>query len=155
MPRAGKLIDIKQNEEDGIRDEVGRIGSAARGAGQAAGEYVQKQADSEALVGLRSSQRQNRAARLTIQHARIGGRPTAFIQQPALRHRLPLVESYAHFSLGTYTGADVENNGMAVGWRSEAQRIGADTCFNASRWSDATAKTVAIDGGDKRHVLFG
>src|SRR5439155_7787775 len=128
---------------------------AALGAGKAAGEHVEQEADAEALVCLRAAERPDRAARLFVKHARVGRGPALRVEQPALGRRLSLVEADAHLALGTDAGADVENDGLAARGSTEAERVGADAAVDAAGRRHAAAEAVAVHRGDQGHALSG
>src|SRR5579884_1048435 len=70
---AGEGGGVEEQEEDAVGGARRHLRPAARRPGQAAGQHVHQQTKAEALVRLRTAQRQDGAARLAVQHAGVGG----------------------------------------------------------------------------------
>src|SRR5262249_43246324 len=105
------------------------------------------------LVRRGAAQGQDGAARLAVEHARVGGRPAFVVLQPAFRYMLALVEGDTHLAFGDNAGADVEDDWLAATRRSQAEWVGADAGLGPAGRSDAATETVIVDRRDEGHAL--
>src|SRR5262249_4617653 len=132
----------------------GIVGMTALPARECAREDIQQQPKAEALVAaLRPAQREDRAARLAIEHTGISGRPSLLVEEPAFRRRHALVEGDAHLPLPNDARADVEDERITGGWGAEAKGVRADAAVDAAGRGDTATETVPVDRTQKRAAL--
>ena len=144
MLASAESLWIEQQQEGAVSLGIDRRFASRAASGKCAGQDVDDHSQSEALVGLSATKREDRAGRFPIENARISGRAAFGVEQPSFGAASTGDLMHAHLSFRRHAGAEIEHQWMGRGGNAIGDRIGAKSRSGAAGWSHAPSSAVRV-----------